>query len=225
MKFSVIVLILVLLLGCSEKDDVNIIASEQTVDRSLFVSKDIQYQKDYYKTLTFVQKRNLWVSKLNQVIKSGIDDEQVGKFKFIIQVLKNSNDEDELFEDDKLEEAVIQIANNLSEAGFVNIFSKLGDYKYRNEDFKSSNKQLLSKVKSSFESTKLMRASALRTTNESPGDNESPGERNECNCDWTCGGEFSECTHSNCEPTTTGCGIFWLQSCEERDELLESDCP
>jgi len=79
------------------------------------------------------------------------------------------------------------------------------------------NSKFASVIKNDFENLKQDRAistSHSRTT-----------EAADCNCRWSCGDAPSQCTHSNCNTTSWGCGFLWLMSCEQRDELLAENCP
>jgi len=91
------------------------------------------------------------------------------------------------------------------------MFNSLEDYKIQPNNNSKIDKNFAQQVKDGF--------SIIENQNERIEDNP------ECNCGWTCGGSESECTHSQCESTSYGCGFLWLQSCTDRDELFAEDCP
>ncbi|MGP1501987.1 MAG: bacteriocin fulvocin C-related protein [Bergeyella cardium] len=173
-------------------------------------------QKEIFKNLSTDSKLELWKSKLEQVAREDISDEQkklITKISDELSTIKDDN-----FDGQKLFEYAIRMAQITPEDEFIRMFSQIGDYK-RNEDsykgFVASTKKTsskshieadlvdyLSKMKEGKAKAELYKDSNISIN----------ARKRPCNCKWTCG--FYESIKSdNCIPSTGGCGFLWIQEC------------
>jgi hypothetical protein len=187
-----------------------------SINRSEFVSmNEISQQKEIFETLSFENQRNLWLSKLEQIHRSGIGNKQQKIISEITKILIESESVDMFLDDARVKKYVVKLAEITPKDDFIMMFETLDDYSFSSSRFSMHQPDPIFVMQVFQEINSTERQSILIKKSDLPS----------CNCGWTCGDSFSQCTHSNCEQTRYGCGFLWLQSCKKRDELLAADCP
>jgi len=179
-------------------------------------SKDKLLEK--YNSLSYSDKMKIWEEKLLQSIENS-PKEYNEHIHSIINKIKSTSSAQELINSDDFRDLTMKTAENIAPSTFTDIFFSLNDLHFDNsgviESKSEESRDLINYLKQSFE----------KARNTKPSSTQNKSAEKPCNCNWTCGDSASECTHSDCEATDTGCGFLWLFSCEQRDEIFYINCP
>lgn len=194
------------MLGCSKMEEIPQNTSDLRTE--IIKEKTDTEVKDLFFSLTFENQKELWSSKLNQILKTKISEQQ----KTLLNQLKKEIGNTEKFADlygINIQKLAINLAENTSKTDFIAMFTNLRDYHPSNEDPKAICNDCISSLESDWKFSEEILSLDGRLTAS-------------CNCKWTCGLCFCTMdvvTTSNCTKTSLGCGFLLLQSCEKRDDL------
>jgi hypothetical protein len=194
--------------GCQKADTP---FENKQLERSSFVQGKSKYeQKEHYQKLNFEAKKGLWSNKITQLIGQDLPLEHAGLIQQLRERIVRSVSEAELSSDMELQRIAIELAQLTPESDFISMFNQLEDYRFSgNFEYSGEGSNIVNNLRADF--------SAKISTN-----NPRLPDLPACNCNWTCGSYGEDCTHDNCEETSSGCGFLWLFSCRHRDEVL---CP
>lgn len=201
-------------IGCAPNEELEPVEIEDFRKEFLIGKSKTQIMFDY-QALSVFEKKKLWLDKIHFALNGEVTPEQKRIIEEILEELEMVEKADD-FLSDKMRKLGRRLAQRMTMEDFIGTFATLYDYKIRNEVGDVCQEYIDSLEDEFFISRG---ASRLNSEDEPP-----------CNCKWTCGGLLGpdvDCTTSNCEETSSGCGWFWSQSCEERDVLLDTndECP
>lgn len=217
LQSTLFVLISILFLSACEKDDGNLNNKINQTEVSKTYNNNgtlkNQLTKDDYMELNFSEQKTLWTDKLNQIKTENISVAQETQIDIILNAISIANNRETLVSNNNLEDAAYEMLRLTSDQDFLLMFNTLDAYSVNNpisyrDDIETSS-AIFSKLEGDFNQGDI---------------EEGDGALKKCNCNWTCGGSGSSCTHSDCEETSSGCGFLWMFSCGERDELYPQNC-
>lgn len=159
------------ILGCSKMGDI----PQNTLDlrTEIIKEKTDSEIKDLFFSLTFENQKKLWSSKLNQILKTKISEEQ----KNLLNQLKKKIESTEKFADlygTNIQKLAINLAENTSRNDFIQMFTNLRDYQPSNEDPKAICNDCISSLETDWKfSEEIIYLDGRLAAS--------------CNCKWTCG--------------------------------------
>lgn len=188
---------------------------------------DFQFEKDFrveflndkpksevlsdYLELNALEKKELWLSKLDHTLSGELSKKQRFLILELVLELKSITTPEDFYKEE-IRKLALELALEMDAIDFVGVFATLKDYRVQN----AGNLVCLDCI-SSLESDWKDSGIDYRIFHE---------EEPACNCKWTCGGILGpdvQCTTKDCKETSAGCGFLWLQSCEKRDVLGDSE--
>lgn len=164
-----------------------------------------------YLLLTTLEKKELWLSKLNHTLSSDLSQKQQYLIQELIQEIQSVTTPSDFYKEE-IRQLALELAHEMDSIDFIGVFSTLNDYKVQN----SGNAVCLDCI-NSLEGDWKNSTIVYRILHD---------EEPLCNCKWTCGGVLGpevKCTTETCKETSAGCGFLWLQTCEKRDVILDSE--
>lgn len=204
-----VILFMFSLISCNHLTD-DIVQSENDIRTQFLKGKSkSEIQFEYHK-LEIGEMKNLWISKLNQTLEGELKEVQKKLVKDLIFELRKVSSYENLY-NENIKNIGLKLAENFTFEDFVGSFSTLNNYSVSNNNF-----GFCEVCFASFSDDWGFNTESFRILAE-----DSP-----CNCKWTCGGTFGpevDCTTDKCEETSSGCGFLWLQTCKERDVLIDTD--
>lgn len=213
-----IALVGMVMVGCEKEESKTIhnessnLNSVKKENKSLTKSND--FTKDEYIGLSFEDQKALWISKLDQIKSEPISIEQEVEINILINEIDEATQISDLHENADLEMAAFELLRLTSDQDFLLMFNTLDDYTVLNTiDYRYD-----------IETSSAVHA-LLEDDFNGPFDGGGTSDKKKCNCNWTCGGAGSSCSHSDCKKTSSGCGFLWAFPCGKRDELYPQNCP
>lgn len=164
-----------------------------------------------YLLLTTLEKKELWLSKLNHTLSSDLSQKQRFLIQELIQEIQSVTTPSDFYKEE-IRQLGLNLVREMDSIDFIGVFSTLNDYEVQN----SGNAVCLDCI-SSLEGDWKYSNIVYRILNE---------EEPSCNCKWTCGGVLGtevKCTTKTCKETSAGCGFLWLQTCEKRDVIVDTE--
>lgn len=170
----------------------SLIGNAQNLRADFLKGKTYDEVKKSYILLDKKTKIALWNEKISQVLTQKIDDNTKTN---LISLQKEINND--VINNDNIRKIALNMANNMSEGQFEDIFMKLDDYSNKDYTYIS----VLDGIKNQINTQNVNFESGAVDKAKIP-----------CNCDWTCS---SMCSHptKNCAMTSSGCGFMWAFEC------------
>ena len=202
MMLFTLLLSTVIFIGCSKQNDESKVSINETTSvlRSQFLKDKNQDEIVIsFRKLDPIEKTNLWVEKLNQLISSDLPKEhKILLSKLKIQIQQNNNPQNL----EKFRNTLIELANITPMEDFCLMVEKLDDYKFTGEFIGRTKltSEILYDLENLGNQPKILENST-NTTSKIPA----------CNCRYSCslyGG-----SSGSCRETVDGCGPFGLSTC------------
>lgn len=201
MKNYIYLLCLFIFLACADKDEnciecntkvENYISDKSTIKFFDFTNLDISQQKKIYNKLDSIEKKELWLIKMNQITSFEWTVEEKNYLKDIEEIIKNINFDNGLSDKDLVSLKELRDIG-INEFGFTKRFF-VAAFGYLN----SINKE-------GFFITNKNGEPFIINPNEDP----------DCNCRWGFGCLDGPCDQREdvCKKSDEDCGWFWTQPC------------
>lgn len=196
---------IIVLLFCSyflfscNKENESFSNNDSKLRNQFMKGKSIEEVKSDYNLLKAKEKVALWNEKLNQILKTELEQD----VKVLIENLKFELNQEHV-DLKKIRNIGSQLANNLSNEQFDDMFLKLDDYKVKN----NAKNPVSEEIKLQLKNNKML-------INDGMQNNLNLTSRKfaiDCSCNWTCS-SFCSNTTSNCNVTSSGCGFLWAFEC------------
>jgi hypothetical protein len=192
--------------GCSINEDTPNIEIDS---RLVFIDgkTDLEIKEGFF-NLDFEGQKELWISKLHQVLTTSIDQDQKDYINILVSEFEKSNNIQDL-KSNRIQVIAIEIAKITPKEDLISMFTNLRNFEPSNSSaFEVCNECLDSLIEDWDSDNEIFETSAKTMA--------------KCNCKWTCGVCFCSMDvkiTSDCTATSSGCGFLWLQSCEKRDYI------
>jgi hypothetical protein len=214
--------LLFIFIQCTDNQTIGTVELNVLVKRSdlMVLSKDVQ--KYEYRKLSFENRKSLWIDKLNQVLTTSIPLNSKQLISNLILELGNANDEVEVLDNDKVRKISLELVEVFPQEDFLKVFSSLANYTPRHSEIFSDFNPC------EFCKEDMVNSWTYDAKNSSNTAHRESEEKKECSCKWTCEDDGqTTCVSTDCKSTSRGCGFLWMQSCEEKQGLIDpttGDC-
>lgn len=209
LKYSLFLfsMVIAIVSSCSVNED---IPNMEFDSRVVFIDgkTDLEIKEEFLK-LEFEEQKNLWKSKLNQILETAVDQNQRNYINILISEFEKSNSIQDL-KSSKIQVIAIEIAKITSKEDLISMFTNLRNFEPSHpsafeicEDCLESLVNDWDNIEPIFENNGRMMA--------------------KCNCKWTCNINFTTMDNkvtTDCASTNLGCGFLLLQSCNKRSDLV-----
>jgi hypothetical protein len=192
--------------GCSVNEDSPNIEIDP---RLVFIDGKTDLEiKEGFSNLDFEGQKEIWISKLKQVLKTSIGQDQKEYINILISEFEKSNKIQDL-KSKRIQVIAIEIAKITPKEDLHSMFTNLRNFEPSNFSAPEICNECLDSLIEDWDSDNEIFETNARIMAK-------------CNCKWTCGVCFCSMDikiTSDCTATSSGCGFLWLQSCEKRDYI------